>query len=40
MIEYIAAAYISTISIMLIVFIATIKQFLKKKAEFASKSKK
>ena len=40
MTAYIAAAYITTAGIMLAVFIVTLKQYLKKKAEFASKSNK
>lgn len=40
MLQYIAAAYITTISIMLIVFIITLKQYLDKKADFARKSNK
>jgi hypothetical protein len=38
MTAYIASAYISTISILFAVLAVTIRQFLKKKAEFASKS--
>jgi len=40
MTAYIASAYISTISILLIVLIVTLKQYLDKKNEFARKSNK
>jgi len=40
MLAYIAAAYFSTISILLILLIVTLKQYLNKKNEFAIKSSK